>query len=44
MAKEITTEKERERESPLPLEKSVIQSEIEFDRNVKKNLSKKRSP
>ena len=32
MAKEITIEKERERESPLPLERFVIQSEIEFDR------------
>ena len=32
MAKEITIEKEREKESSLPLERSIVQSEIDFDK------------
>ena len=42
MAKEITIERERERESSLPLERSVIQSEIEFDRKCEEESVKEK--
>ena len=42
MAKEITIEKEREREKSLPLESSVIQSEIEFDRKCEEESVKEK--
>ena len=42
MAKEITIEKEREKENSLPLERSVIQSEIEFDKKCKEATAKEK--
>ena len=42
MAKEIISEKEREREKSLPLESSVIQSEIEFDRKCEEESVKEK--
>ena len=42
MAKEITMKKEREREKSLPLESSVIQSEIEFDRKCEEESVKEK--
>ena len=42
MAKDIKTEKEREREKSLPLESSVIQSEIEFDRKCEEESVKEK--
>ena len=43
MAKEITIEREREKEkNALPLESSVIQSEIEFDRKCEEESVKEK--
>ena len=42
MAKEISIDKEREREKSLPLESSVVQSEIEFDRTCEKESVKEK--
>ena len=42
MTKESTIEKERERDKSLPLESSVIQSEIEFDRICEKESVKEK--
>ena len=42
MAKEITIEKERERENSLPLERSIIQSEIDFDKKCEEASAKEK--
>ena len=42
MAKDITIEKEREREKSLPLESSIIQTEIEFDRKCEKRVCQRK--
>ena len=42
MTKDISTEKERERDKSLPLESSVIQSEIEFDRKCEEESIKEK--
>ena len=42
MAREITIGKERERESSLPLERSVIQSEIDFDKKCEEASAKEK--
>ena len=42
MAKEISIEKERERDKSLPIESSVIQSEIEFDRKCEEESVKRK--
>ena len=42
MTKDISIEKEREREKSLPLESSIIQSEIEFDRTCEKESVKEK--
>ena len=42
IAKEITIEKERERENSLPLERSIIQSEIDFDKKCEEASAKEK--
>ena len=42
MTTDISIEKEREREKSLPLESSIIQSEIEFDRTCEKESVKEK--